>query len=124
MAEDLQAFSSDHPRAPEDLIDLQRTALTPEQMDTYRIEPDTKQPTLATKSSHAKEFIARGLLPQAQLEAIPPDTLSAVVRLAVESALDLDVLRASQGRERREYEEVQAKLDEVNEVLREAFGLR
>ncbi len=80
MAEDFRAFSSDHPRAPDDLIDLHRTALTPEQMRAFGIEPDTKQPSAASKSSHAKEFVARGLLPQAQLEAIPPDTLSAVVR--------------------------------------------
>jgi hypothetical protein len=33
------------------------------------------------------------------------------------------VLVASQARERSEYEEVQEKLDEVNGVLRDAFGL-
>jgi hypothetical protein len=36
----------------------------------------------------------------------------------------MDVLRTSQEQERLEYEEVQEKLDEVNEVLRGAFGLR
>jgi hypothetical protein len=124
MAEDFQAFSSDHPRAPDDLIDLHRTALTPEQMQAFGIEPDTKQPSAASKSSHAKEFVARGLLPQAQLEAIPLDTLSAVVRQAVESTLDLDILAASRAQEQAERSQVQQKLDEVNEVLRKAFGLR
>jgi hypothetical protein len=36
----------------------------------------------------------------------------------------MDVLRASQAQERLEHAEVQAKLDEVNRTLREAFGLR
>jgi hypothetical protein len=43
---------------------------------------------------------------------------------AVETALDLDILAASQAQEQQERRQVQEKLDEVNEVLREAFGLR
>jgi hypothetical protein len=35
----------------------------------------------------------------------------------------MNVLRASQEQERLEREQVQEKLDEVNAVLREAFGL-
>jgi hypothetical protein len=120
MTEDLTAFCYDHDDAPEDLIDLRRTALTPEQIRRMGIEPDLKPPS----GDHAKEFIARGLEPAAQLEAIPPDALSALVRHAVESTLDLDVLRASQEQEQAQRSEVQQKLDEVNEVLREAFGLR
>jgi hypothetical protein len=42
---------------------------------------------------------------------------------AVDNALDLDVLAASREQEWHEYRRVQKKLDEVNEVLREAFGL-
>ena len=48
----------------------------------------------------------------------------AVVRQAVKSALDLDVLAASRERERLERAQVQRTLDEVNETLRGAFGLR
>jgi hypothetical protein len=109
----------DHDDAPEDLIDLRRTALTPEQIRRMGIEPDLKPPS----GDHAKEFIARGLEPAAQLEAIPHDALSALVRQAVESTLDLDILRASREQEQAQRSEVQQKLDEVNEVLREAFGL-
>ena len=47
-----------------------------------------------------------------------------VSRQAVENALDLGVLRASQEQEQLERKQVQAKLDQVNEVLRGAFGLR
>lgn len=120
MTEDLTAFCRDHDYAPADLIELRRTALTPEQISRFNIEPPEKEPS----GDHAKEFIDRGLAPSAQLEAIPPDTLSAVVRQAVESTLDLDILAESQAREREEREEVQDKLDTVNEVLRQAFGLR
>ncbi len=123
MGEDLTAFAADHDFAPHGLIDLRRTALTPEQMRSFGIEPDTKQPTADTKNPHAKEFMARGLLPQAQLEAFPPDTLSRVVQQAVENTLDMEILEATQERERQEHDEVQDKLDEVNEVLKRAFGL-
>jgi hypothetical protein len=119
MAEDLAAFCRDHEEAPQDLIELRRMALTPEQIRGFGIEPDTKPPS----GTHAREFVARGLEPPAQLEAIPPDTLTDVIRQAVESALDLDTLAQSQERERRECQEVQQKLDVVNEALREAFGL-
>ena len=73
--------------------------------------------------SRTKRFIARGLEPAAQLEAIPPDTLIALVRQELERTLDMEALRASQERERQERSEVQTKLDGVNEYLREAFGL-
>jgi hypothetical protein len=120
MEEDLQAFCEDHAWAPEDLIDLRRVALTPRQIRTLGVIP---QPEPVKPKGHGKAFIEQGLEPAAQLEAVPPDTLSALARQAVESALDLDVLRESWEREAAEREEVQEKLDVVNEALREAFGL-
>ena len=84
------------------------------------ITPEEVKPT----DSRSRAFIERGLEPAAQLEAIPPETLVAVVRQAVESALDLDVLAASRERERLERDQVQRTLDEVNETLRGASGLR
>jgi hypothetical protein len=45
------------------------------------------------------------------------------LRLAVEDALDLNVLRASREREKQERDEVGKKLDDVNRYLREAFSL-
>jgi hypothetical protein len=118
MAEDLEAFCE----YVYGLIEVRRVALTPEQIRTRGIAttPDEIKPS----DSRSRAFIARGLEPAAQLEAIPPDTLTAIVRQAVESALDLDMLRASQAQERLERGQVQEMLDEVNEVLREAFGLR
>jgi hypothetical protein len=121
MAEDLAAFCRDHDWAPEDLIELRRVALTPEQIRTLGIEPQPD--AVKPKNSHSKAFIARGLEPAAQLEAIPPDTLSAIARQAVESALDLMALQTTQLIERIERQEVQEKLDVVNKALREAFGL-
>jgi hypothetical protein len=99
MSEDLAAFCHDHDQAPEDLIDLRRTALTPEQIRSLQIEPDVKP---VTPKGHGLEFI----------------------RQAVEEALDMEVLRASQGQEQRERDEVQVKLNEVNKVLRDAFVLQ
>jgi len=86
-------------------------------VDRQSQTPDEIKPT----DSRAKVFIERGLEPAAQLEAFPPDTLSTVARLAVKSTLDPEVLAES--RERAERAEVQDKLDEVNEALRDAFGL-
>jgi len=120
MSEDLTAFCHDHDSAPHDLIDLRRAALTPAQIRSLRIEPDVKP---VKPKGHGLEFIRRGLEPAAQLEAVPPDTLVGVVRQAVEGALDMEVLRASREQERFEHAQVQGKLDEVNEVLRRAFGL-
>jgi hypothetical protein len=119
MAEDLEAFCRD--RDHDGLIELRRVALTPAQIQDHGIapQPDAVRPT----NSHSRAFLERGLEPAAQLEAIPPDRLTAIIRQAVESTLDLDVLRASQAQERLEHAQVQEKLDEVNEVLREVFGL-
>jgi hypothetical protein len=119
MKEDLCTFCQDHEDAPDDLVDLRRTALKPEQIVLYGIEPDLKPPS----GDHAREFIARELGPPAQLEAIPPDTLSTLIRQDVERTLDLGVLMETTERERREKAEVQKKLDVVNEALRGAFGL-
>jgi hypothetical protein len=121
MGEDLKAFSRDHDDAPDDLIELRRVALAPQLIREYAIEPqpDAVKPT----NTHSKHFLELGLEPAAQLEALPPDRLSEVVRQAVEDALDLDVLRTSQEQERLEREQVQEKLDAINAVLREAFGL-
>lgn len=121
MAEDLAAFCHDHEDATDDLIELRRVALTPEQIQELGIAP---QPEPVKPKGHGKAFIEQGLEPAAQLEAVPPDTLTAVVRQAVERTFDLDVLRESLEQERVEREHVQEKLDEVNEVLRRAFGLR
>lgn len=122
IAEDLAAFCRDHDDAPDDLIELRRVALTPALIQELGIEPQPD--AIKPSNSHSKAFIARGLEPAAQLEAIPPDTLTVIVRRAVESALDLDLLKESRQRERTERQEVQEKLDEVNDVLRQAFGLR
>jgi hypothetical protein len=118
MAEDLDAFCRG--RDVEGLIELRRVALTPTQIRDLGIVP---QPEPIKPKGHGKAFIELGLEPAAQLEAIPPDTLSAIVRQAVESTLDLDILAASRAQEQAQRGQVQQKLDEVNEVLREAFGL-
>jgi hypothetical protein len=119
LTEDLEAFCED--RDKDGLMEVRRVALNPQQIAALGIAttPDEIKPT----DSRSKAFLARGLEPAAQLEAIPPDTLTAIVRQAVESALDLEALRATQLIERTERQEVQEKLDVVNETLREAFGL-
>jgi hypothetical protein len=119
MNEDLCTFCQDHEDAPDDLVGLRRTALIAEQIVLYGIEPDLKPPS----GDHAKEFIARELGPPAQLEAIPPDTLSTLIRQDVERTRDLGVLMETRERERREQVEVQEKLDVVNQTLLGAFGL-
>jgi hypothetical protein len=120
MAEDLEAFGED--QGEDGLIEVRRVALTPAQIQLLGIAttPDEVKPS----DSRSKAFIARGLEPAAQLEAIPPDTLTVIVRQAVETALDVDILAASQAQEQQERRQVQEKLDAVNAVLREAFGLR
>jgi hypothetical protein len=119
MSEDLEGFCAD--RGTDGLVEVRRVALTPQQITTLGVAttPDEIKPT----DSRAKVFIERGLEPAAQLEAIPPDTLSTVARQAVESTVELEVLAESRERERAERAEVQDKLDEVNEALRDAFGL-
>lgn len=119
MAEDLDTFAADE--GLDELVELRRVALTPFQIRSLGIatKPDEVKPT----DSRSKSFIERGLEPAAQLEAIPPDMLSGIIRQAVEDALDLIVLTASRERELRERAVVQEKLDVVNDVLRDAFRL-
>lgn len=119
MAEDFDTFGADE--GFDGLIEVRRVALTPEQILGVGIatKPDEVKPT----DSRSKSFIERGLEPAAQLEAIPPDTLSEIVRQAVKDSLDLDILTASREKEQREYDAVQSKLDQVNLVLRDAFDL-
>jgi len=115
----LAAFCAD--RDKPGLVEIRRVALTPQQIATLDVTttPDEIKPT----DSRSRAFIERGLEPAAQLEAIPPDALSTVARQAVEHTLDLKVLAESRERERVEQAEVQDKLDEVNEALRDVFGL-
>lgn len=117
MAEDLEAFCDD--RGQSGLIEVRRVALLPEQITALGLL--TKSEDVKPTDDRSRGFIERGLEPAAQLEAVPPDTLSEIVREAVEDALDMDILDASRERESAEYDEVQEKLDEVNEKLREAF---
>lgn len=119
LAEDLTQFGRDEGYGG--LIEVRRVALTPEQITQLGIEsqPDAVKPS----DSRSKAFIERGLEPAAQLEAIPPEELTALVGEAVEDSLDMERLRVSADREREEHDEVQVKLDSVNEVLRDAFGL-
>jgi hypothetical protein len=119
MSEDLAAFCEDSDQ--DQIIELRRVALMPEQIRRYSIT--TTPDDIKATDSRSKAYIERGLAPAAQLEAIPPGTLTQVVRRAVEDALDMEVLRASREREKREHDEVQQKLDQVNEALRKAFGL-
>ncbi len=119
LAEDLTQFGRDegHRR----LIEVRRVALTPEQIVRLGIEP---QPDAVKPSdSRSKAFIERGLEPAAQLEAIPPDELTNLVRESVVGALDMEQFIESVSREREEFDGVQEKLDAVNGVLRGAFGL-
>jgi hypothetical protein len=76
MAEDLGAFCEDEGEGG--LIEVRRVALVSEQIHRYGIAttPDEIKPT----DSRSRSFLARGLDPAAQLEAIPPDTLSGIVR--------------------------------------------
>lgn len=119
MAADFVAFSRDE-GYPEDLLEVRRVALTPAQI--LELDIEAKPDAINDDDPRAPEFRARGLVP-AQLEAVPPAQLTAILQGAVESTLDMDILAASQADEREERAEVQSKLDEVNEVLRDAFGL-
>jgi hypothetical protein len=74
MAEDFDAFCRD--REVEGIMELRRTLLTPEQIREWQIDPDTKQPSATSKHSHSKQFVALGLSPAAQVEAVPPDVLT------------------------------------------------
>jgi hypothetical protein len=121
MAEDFDAFCCD--REVEGIMELRRTLLTPSQIQDWGIAPDTKQPSADAKHSHSKQFAELGLLPAAQVEAVPPDVLTQKVRQGVKEALDLEILEASAERERCEYDVVQEKIDEANEALRSVFDL-
>jgi len=112
MAEDFEAFC--HDKEVEGILELRRTLLTPEQIREWQIDPDTKQPSLTTRHSHTKQFVALGLTPAAQVEAVPPDVLTQKVRQGVKEALDLEILEASAERERLERDLVQAKINQAN----------
>jgi hypothetical protein len=118
MAADFSAFCADDGR--EDIIEMKRVALTPSQITELGIAttPDEIKPS----DSRSESFLARGLDPAAQLEAIPPDTIGAIVRQAVEENLDADALARSRAQEQEERHEVQETLDRVNGILRDAFG--
>jgi hypothetical protein len=119
LSQDLAQFAAD--AGHDGLIRVERVALTLAQIVRFGVEP---QPGgVKPSDSRSASFIARGLEPAAQLEAIPPDALTDLVRGAVRDALDLDLLHESAERECQERREVQEKLDAVNVALSEAFGL-
>ncbi len=118
MAEDFAQFALDE--GAEGIVEVRRVALTPDQISGLGIETDPEgvKPT----DSRSKAFIARGLEPAAQLEAVAPDVLMGMVRDAIEDALDMDALRESQERERNEHGEVQKTLDKANAALAEVLS--
>jgi hypothetical protein len=118
MAEDFAQFALDE--GADGIVEVRRVALTPDQVAGLGIETDPEgvKPT----DSRSKAFIARGLEPAAQLEAVAPDVLMGMVRDAIEDALDMDALGKSRERERKEHEEVQKTLDKANAALAEALS--
>ena len=82
MAEDAAAFVAADRIVGNLRIEAKRVALTAEQMDEYGL------PTAPAKQTDSRSARWRG--ETCQLEALAPDLLAEIVRLAIESRLDLD----------------------------------
>jgi hypothetical protein len=93
-AEDVAAFVEVDRWSPQSAAIFKRVALTEDQVESYNL------PTAPAKaSSHAREW---GDRPTAQLEALPPDLLNAVVQEAVVALLDQRILGEDEEAEEQE----------------------
>jgi hypothetical protein len=79
---------------PRDVAIFERVALTEEQVGEYDLPTDP-----AKESSHSAGW---GNRRACQLEALAPDVLASILRRAIESYMDLDVLKADREAEEEE----------------------
>jgi hypothetical protein len=111
---DFDPTGEDIPRAFEDNtgLDLRRVALTAEQVDEYALPP---APGKAT-DSRASAFVARhGRLVQVELEALPPETLRALLEDEVDELIDRDLVAKAREDEQRERDRLVLLADEWRE---------
>jgi hypothetical protein len=103
-----------------ELIEVRRIALTPDQIVDLQIQ--TKPEDVKPTDSRSKGFLARGLAPAAQLEAVAPEVLTNLVKHSVEDTLDMDLLAATQEEEREGKKVAQERIDKINQAIREALS--
>jgi hypothetical protein len=100
LADDVGAFSAYYGGS----LQLRRIAVTPEQQAAYNLPTADRNPNDAR--SFASDFTV-------QAEALPPDVLATIVREAIESELDLDLLAAAQDRQAEIRAELRRRLEQV-----------
>jgi hypothetical protein len=108
---DFDPTGEDIPRAFEQNtgLGLRRVALTAEQVDEYELPA---APGKAT-DSRAGAFVARhGRLVQVELEALPPETLHALLEAELDQLIDRDLVAKAREHEQRERDGLSRLADE------------
>lgn len=86
------------------LVHVRRVAVTPDQQAEHSL------PTTPPKPTDARSFESPFTV---QAEALPPDVLASIVRDAIESEIDLDVLERAQERQAEIRDELLQRLGEL-----------
>ncbi len=103
-AEDITAMVRDLDPGDDGQVTFRRVAVTEDQIAKYRL------PTAPAKATDNRGNWTGGTV---QVEALPPDILATVIRLAIESVIDRDVLEQTIAAEEAERCELVAAVDEV-----------
>ena len=86
-------------------VEFRRIVVTPEQIDAYQL-PSAPQKATDNRGGWMDATV--------QAEALPPDTLAAEIRAAIEQVTDLEQLEAMRELGRTERAQILATLDQLN----------
>jgi hypothetical protein len=87
-------------------VEFRRVALTPAIINEYGLPSD---PDKESKEGRAKNWTGGSY----QLEALPPDTLEAILDAAIRDVIDLNQLDASRAQEENDRASIAAKVDQL-----------
>ncbi len=96
-------------------ITVKRIALTYEQVQQYRLAPNPVKMADTRTPAYIEQYGEECW----ELDAIPPDELMKIVREAVEKEIDHGVWSGTMARSEREKKQIEPKLEEMVEQLRE-----
>lgn len=103
LTEDVTAFAAAD--APGTRIDFERLAVTEQQIADHQL------PTAPPKATDRRSFAG---ISTTQAEALPPDVLAGVLRSAIETHRDMDVLADLLDREEQQRREITERLQTLN----------
>jgi hypothetical protein len=116
MTQDLQTRLSKY--ASESDIIVKRIALTWDQVQRYHLDPNPVKNADTRSAAYVEKYGSSCW----ELDALPPEVLSEMVRKAVSQEIDEDIWHETFDRSKKEKEELQPKIDALAKLLKDAVN--